>query len=126
MRSSVLALAYFVVSMLSSQSQAQEASRFIITFPKSEVPAEDVWHHARELAENGGEIHRRYHTVLLGFAATVPQSYMPNVMSWPHVRLEADSVVRANEPSHQKGAASGSVGAGIVGIGGVEGQGRHH
>ncbi|KAI9222206.1 hypothetical protein BC828DRAFT_379035 [Blastocladiella britannica] len=69
-------------------------SSFIVVFKKG--TAQDVVDvAAAQLEANGGEIENRYDgTVLLGFSAVVPETYMSTFETHPHIDyVEADKLV---------------------------------
>lgn len=63
--------------------------------PQSEINTIEA-----EIVSRGGQILRRFHTVLHGFSATIPADYVAILRQNPKITVEGDGIVRAMQPEH--------------------------
>ncbi|RPD59777.1 protease propeptide/inhibitor [Lentinus tigrinus ALCF2SS1-6] len=57
------------------------SGKYIVVF-KDNVSQNDIDKYAQEVAENGGQVNQRYDTVLKGFSASIPDSYLQQLQSF--------------------------------------------
>ncbi|KAI0780196.1 hypothetical protein C8Q74DRAFT_1367957 [Fomes fomentarius] len=74
-------MASVVVVFKGTDNPPLERTGYIVVF-KPHVSKADVDKYADEVAANGGEVGHRYGTVLNGFSATIPDSYLLTLQSF--------------------------------------------
>ncbi|TBU33748.1 hypothetical protein BD311DRAFT_747876 [Dichomitus squalens] len=57
------------------------SGRYIVVF-KDSVSLDDVKKYADEVNANGGEVGNHFDTLLKGFSATIPESYLQQLQSY--------------------------------------------
>ncbi|KAI0645521.1 protease propeptide/inhibitor [Trametes meyenii] len=71
------------------------SGKYIVVF-KDHVPQSEIDKYANEVNSNGGAVGQRYNTVLKGFSATIPESYLTQLQSFQGDiidYIEPDSIV---------------------------------
>ncbi|KAI0630165.1 protease propeptide/inhibitor [Trametes polyzona] len=71
------------------------SGKYIVVF-KDHVPQSEVDKYASEVNANGGKVDQRYDSVLKGFSATIPESFLLQLQSLQSDTIdyiEPDSVV---------------------------------
>ncbi|KAJ3484721.1 hypothetical protein NLI96_g5450 [Meripilus lineatus] len=69
------------------------SGRYIVVFKDSATP-EQIEQYANDVHKNGGAVLNRYDSVLKGFAATIPQSFLQSLQGSDLIDyVEPDGVV---------------------------------
>lgn len=91
---------------MSPPPRASQANRYIVSFDK-DIPQAQVDSAADEVVANGGQILRRFTTVLHGFSASIPSAFVPTLRQTPGVTVEGEGIVRAATRQPMKASKPG-------------------